>query len=363
MEIKNINFDAVINKALESSLVKVDRKVFLCECFKGTEYDMELILERGPIAALCDRNFIAAKAKELSMKRVIGTSAVSFAAGLPGGSLLGVTIPADVLQYTAAMLKLSQELCYLYGAEDFWAEGNDVEDVKSRLIVNAGAMLDIDGGAELLRLTAANETPEGGIFEAAVKHITRDAGKELAKNAAMGGAAKVLPLIGGLVSGGVTYATLTPMGKRFAALMDEAVFDYGEVKMAADFKTVAEFALSAKAEPEKSFDAETVKENEVIDTDAVKAEIEGSIDEIKKGLRNLGETLGSTLGEVAAELKSKITVEYEDAEDAYYEPEFVPAEDTIDVYDALRKLGELHKDGILTDEEFAAKKAELLERI
>lgn len=358
MEIKNINFDAVISKALESSLVRVDRKVFLSECFNGTEYDMELILERGPVAALCDRNFIAAKAKELCMKRVIGSSAVSFAAGIPGGGLLGVTIPADLLQYTAAMLKLSQELCYLYGAE-----GSELDDAKTRLTINAGAMLGVPGGAELLRLTAANETPDGSIFDAAVKHITHDAGKELAKNAAMGGAAKVLPLVGGLVSGGVTCATLTPMGKRFAAILDEAVFNYGEVKMAADFKAVAEFALSEKAEPEKSFDAETVEEGVHIDTDAVRAELEGSIEEIKKGLRSLGETLGGTLGELASELKSRVTVEYKDVEDADYEPEFVPAEGTIDVYDALRKLGELHKDGILTDEEFAAKKAELLERI
>ena len=33
-----------------------------------------------------------------------------------------------------------------------------------------------------------------------------------------------------------------------------------------------------------------------------------------------------------------------------------------DVSDQLRKLGELHRDGLLTDEEFEAKKAELLAR-
>ncbi|RJQ71985.1 SHOCT domain-containing protein [Pseudonocardiaceae bacterium YIM PH 21723] len=34
-----------------------------------------------------------------------------------------------------------------------------------------------------------------------------------------------------------------------------------------------------------------------------------------------------------------------------------------DVLDQLAKLGDLHKAGILTDEEFAAKKAELLSRL
>jgi hypothetical protein len=33
------------------------------------------------------------------------------------------------------------------------------------------------------------------------------------------------------------------------------------------------------------------------------------------------------------------------------------------IVDQIRKLGELHEDGILTEEEFAAKKAELLSRL
>ncbi|WP_432215237.1 SHOCT domain-containing protein [Sphingomicrobium maritimum] len=32
-------------------------------------------------------------------------------------------------------------------------------------------------------------------------------------------------------------------------------------------------------------------------------------------------------------------------------------------FDQIRRLGELHKDGFLTDEEYAKKKAEMLERI
>jgi hypothetical protein len=38
-------------------------------------------------------------------------------------------------------------------------------------------------------------------------------------------------------------------------------------------------------------------------------------------------------------------------------------ESASDVFNALERLGELHRKGVLTDEEFAAKKAELLARI
>jgi hypothetical protein len=46
----------------------------------------------------------------------------------------------------------------------------------------------------------------------------------------------------------------------------------------------------------------------------------------------------------------------EPAPDQYYAPA-APAEDPID---RLTKLGQLHADGILTDEEFAAEKAKIL---
>ena len=45
------------------------------------------------------------------------------------------------------------------------------------------------------------------------------------------------------------------------------------------------------------------------------------------------------------------------AEPAYAEPPAAPAPDSIE---QLKQLGELHSQGVLTDEEFAAQKAKLL---
>ncbi|MBF8190328.1 DUF4429 domain-containing protein [Nonomuraea sp. K274] len=44
-------------------------------------------------------------------------------------------------------------------------------------------------------------------------------------------------------------------------------------------------------------------------------------------------------------------------------PELAAAPDARTVYDRIRELGLLHEEGLLTDEEFAAKKAELLDRL
>jgi Short C-terminal domain len=45
------------------------------------------------------------------------------------------------------------------------------------------------------------------------------------------------------------------------------------------------------------------------------------------------------------------------------QPSFAAAQPTGDIFAALEKLGDLHDKGILSDEEFASKKAELLSRL
>jgi hypothetical protein len=45
------------------------------------------------------------------------------------------------------------------------------------------------------------------------------------------------------------------------------------------------------------------------------------------------------------------------------QPTFAAAQPTSDIFTALEKLGDLHGKGILSDEEFASKKAELLSRL
>ena len=45
------------------------------------------------------------------------------------------------------------------------------------------------------------------------------------------------------------------------------------------------------------------------------------------------------------------------------QPSFAAAQPTSDIFAALEKLGDLHSKGILSDEEFASKKAELLSRL
>ena len=49
------------------------------------------------------------------------------------------------------------------------------------------------------------------------------------------GVSKAIPVVGGIVSGGITLASMRPMGIRLVDSFDEAVFDYTEEDFDNDF--------------------------------------------------------------------------------------------------------------------------------
>ena len=121
-----ITLENLMEQALKIPKVKVDRAAFLQEAFAKEGILVRQIVEEGPVA--CDYSDIEldAMAEKLILRRTSTSSAMSFAAGIPGGLAVAATIPADTLQFFAMSLKLAQELAYLYGAKDFWAcDGED----------------------------------------------------------------------------------------------------------------------------------------------------------------------------------------------------------------------------------------------
>ena len=54
------------------------------------------------------------------------------------------------------------------------------------------------------------------------------------------GVSKAVPILGGVVSGGITFATLRPMGQRLADTLDEAHFSYTEEEFHEDWEDIVE---------------------------------------------------------------------------------------------------------------------------
>lgn len=230
-----------ISKAIQIPGVKVNRNEFLVSVFKDADNDVrEKILNEGPAAAGCSKEEIKAIAKKLVNERTLTSTGLSFAAGLPGGIAMAGTIPADTIQFYGIALRLAQEISYLYGAEDLWENGSvDAEKVTNQLILYCGVMFGVSGASATLKLMASalskqalKKLPQQALMKTVyypiIKRIVTFFGAKMTKDIFARGVSKAIPVVGGIVSGGITLASMRPMGIRLVNSFDEAVFDYTE---------------------------------------------------------------------------------------------------------------------------------------
>lgn len=148
------------------------------------------------------------------------------------------TIPADTLQYFGISLRLAQELAYLYGEEDLWSDGNISEEkILNTLILYCGVMFGASGASATLRVLASQlgkqalkkipkMTLTKTFYYPIIKSIVRFFGGRMTKDIFGKAVAKSIPFLGGVVSGGITFATLRPMGLRLVNSFDVAKFAY-----------------------------------------------------------------------------------------------------------------------------------------
>lgn len=239
------DLSTIIAGAIQIPGVKVTRSAFLAEQFKelGPE-ELKAIIEKGPIEAGVKREVLKRKADKLLKTRTAISTGASFAAGLPGGLAMVATIPADILQFYGVALRMAQELVYLYGEQDIWCDGAvDPDKVTNQLILYCGVMLGASGASQMVRVMssalakqAMKKLPQKALTKHLIytvtKSIARFFGVSMTKTTFAKGVSKAIPIVGGVVSGGITLASMLPMGKRLIKSLDTAHFDYTE----ADFK-------------------------------------------------------------------------------------------------------------------------------
>lgn len=240
---KESPLEFILNNCFKIPVVKVNRKEFLISTFeeycKKTGEDIYNIIEVGPVKAGVDRTYINKIATSLIEKRAVHSSGASFVVGLPGGVAMAASIPADTMQFFAVALRLSQELAYIYGYSDMWKDGElDSEKVKNELILFLGVMFGVSGAAATLKVIADNIAKEmlkklphkaldKVVYCQIVKKIATIIGVKITKQSFAKGVSKVVPVLGGVVSGGMTYFSMKPMGKRLRDTLNETI-DYTE---------------------------------------------------------------------------------------------------------------------------------------
>ena len=406
--VKNISLAYLIEQALKIPKVKVNREAFLRDCFANQGILIHQILAEGPVASDFSDIELEDIASKLILRRTSESSAMSFAAGIPGGLAVAATIPADTLQFFAMSLRMTQELAYLFGARDFFAcEGEEGVFVRYLLICSLGAMYGIDGAAAATRLLSAHLSlrATGGIpqhattrefWDIVVKRISRELTIRLTTDTASKGIAKLIPVIGGFFSGGMTFFAMRPMGEKLCSVYSDAAFQYNDSRAMKDYITLEDLAekdemqqMESGASGNSRQTADNADSAAAADTGAgdwgalnpEPASEDGAGAEIPINFGggadgNISVNVGGQGGKPAEKpqdsgdatakttASSDAKAETVDTNNAAGEAKTAPAPMTMDeVFATIERLAALRDKGAITQEDFDTKKAELLARI
>ncbi|UZJ78620.1 SHOCT domain-containing protein [Fictibacillus sp. KU28468] len=249
---KSNSLELIITNALKVPGVKVNRTEFLSKILADQiEYnDLVIVLEKGPIEAGVNINTLDKLAKSLIEKRTLQSTGASFAAGLPGGLAMAATIPADTLQFYGVSLRLAQELAYIYGYKDLWEDDQvDAERVRGELTLFLGVMFGVGGTASALKVLSSKvaqqvlkKLPQKAlmktIYYPIFKKVASTIGVKVTKKTFAQGVSKAIPLLGGVISGGLTYASMKPMGTRLRTTLYESVNNYSKDDLDRDLQNM-----------------------------------------------------------------------------------------------------------------------------
>lgn len=150
-------------------------------------------------------------------------SGISLALGAPGGVAMVATLPADIAQYYGYMLRAIQKLLYLYGFPEINVEnGVNIDDETMNLITLClGVMYGVEGSVASIKILS-NALGKGvekkllqkaltkGTFYPVVKKISRWFSVCMTKQVFAGFFRKAIPVVGGVVGGGITYLSFKP---------------------------------------------------------------------------------------------------------------------------------------------------------
>ena len=186
-----------------------------------------------------------------------------------------------------------------------------------------GVMFGVSGAVSGVRVlstqiskTALKKIPQKALTKTfwypILKKIAKTVGVTITKKTVAQGVSKVVPLIGGVISGSINFASMMPMANRLKDALDKAAFNYSEEEFNKDIEII--------------MNPDDYEE---------KVEDESFSKKISDGIKNTNEGISKFITKMG---KNNQT----------------------DKYEELKKLKELLDDNIITQEEFEQKKKEIL---
>ena len=221
-----IDIEDIIIKGLKVPGIRINRKEFLeKEFFK--RYPKEVIeaaILHTPAYAQISLEEIDRIADDVIQFERVCVSGISTALGMPGGVAMVATIPADIAQYYGYMLRATQKLLYLYGFPqiDTTEQGQKFDsETMNLLILCMGTMYGVAGANNALKTMARalaigvekklmrTALTKGTIYPI-VKKVSSWFGVRMTKQIFSSFFKKAIPIVGGVIGGGITYLSFKP---------------------------------------------------------------------------------------------------------------------------------------------------------
>lgn len=225
-----IDLEDVIIKGLKTPGIKINRAEFLAKTLKKRfpQETIDAAIAESPMRANIAQAEINKMANEAINFERTCVSGISTALSAPGGVAMVATVPADLMQYYAYLLRMAQKLLYLYGFPQIDTEetGEKFDDgTMNTLILCFGVMYGVAGANKAL-LTVAKALGAGlskkfmqtavtkGTIYPVLKAILKCFNVKLTKQLASKAINHSLPVIGGVIGGGITFFSFKSCGEK-----------------------------------------------------------------------------------------------------------------------------------------------------
>ncbi len=221
-----IDIEDIIILGMRTPGVKINRADFLKkELSKNYSEDViEDAIASNPAHAGIGVDEIDKIADEVIKFERVCVSGISAALGAPGGAAMLATIPADITQYYGYMLRATQKLLYLYGFPEINTDeaGQTFDSETMNILIlcmgvmygAAGANNAIKGIAKALANGVEKQLVRKALTKGTIYPIVKSVSKwfsvRMTKEIFAGFFKKAIPVVGGVIGGGLTFATFKP---------------------------------------------------------------------------------------------------------------------------------------------------------
>lgn len=234
-----IDIEDVIVMGLKVPGIRINRATFLQKELQNrcSQATIEDAVAFNPLHAGVPLEVIDKIADEVIKYERACVSGISTALGIPGGVAMVATIPADIAQYYGYMLRATQKLMYLYGfpAIDVEEKGQTFDsETMNILIICMGVMYGAAGANNALKAMAKalatgvekqllrRALTKGTIYPI-VKSVAKWFSVKMTKEVFAGFFKKAIPVVGGVIGGGITFLSFKPCCDKLKASLQNTM--------------------------------------------------------------------------------------------------------------------------------------------